>query len=86
LAGGCNAATAWRVPVASTSTSKLLLVVLVLGCWRCPRHADRQCCAGLAMLLLVVMALECWCCPHRDDRQCCTVLAMLLLVVMGPAC
>jgi hypothetical protein len=86
LAGGCNAATAWRVPVASTSTSKLLLVVLVLGCWRCPRHADCQCCAGLAMLLLVVMALECWCCPRQAGHQGCTVVAMLLLVVTVLGC
>jgi hypothetical protein len=35
----------------------LLLVVMVLECWCCPRHADRQCCIVLAMLLLVVMGL-----------------------------
>jgi hypothetical protein len=37
----------------------LLLVVMVLVCWCCPRHADRECCAVLAMLLRVVMVLEC---------------------------
>jgi hypothetical protein len=31
----------------------------VLECWCCPRHADRECCAVLAMLLLVTMVLEC---------------------------
>jgi hypothetical protein len=25
----------------------------------CPRHADQECCAVLAMLLLVTMVLEC---------------------------
>jgi hypothetical protein len=37
----------------------LLTVVMVLECWRCPRHADRECCAVLAMLLLVLMVLAC---------------------------
>jgi hypothetical protein len=37
----------------------LLLVTMVLGCWCCLRHADRECCAVLAMLLLVVMVLVC---------------------------
>ena len=37
----------------------LLLVVMVLVCWYCPRHADRECCAVLAMLLLVTMVLVC---------------------------
>jgi hypothetical protein len=35
----------------------LLLKVMVLECWCCPRHADRQGCAVAAMLLLVVMVL-----------------------------
>ena len=37
----------------------LLLKVMVLECWCCPRHADRECCAMLAMLLLVTMVLVC---------------------------
>jgi hypothetical protein len=37
----------------------LLLVAMVLVCWGCPRHADCQCCAVLAMLLLVTMVLVC---------------------------
>jgi hypothetical protein len=37
----------------------LLLVTMVLECWCCPRDADRECCAGLAMLLLVTMVLVC---------------------------
>ena len=37
----------------------LLLMAMVLECWCCPRHADRECCTVLAMLLLVVMVLEC---------------------------
>jgi hypothetical protein len=35
----------------------LLLVTMVLVRWCCPRHADHECCAVLAMLLLVVMVL-----------------------------
>jgi hypothetical protein len=37
----------------------LLLVMMVLACWGCPRYADRECCAVLAMLLLVTMVLGC---------------------------
>jgi hypothetical protein len=37
----------------------LLLVMMVLECWCCHRHADRECCTVLAMLLLVAMVLEC---------------------------
>jgi hypothetical protein len=59
-----------------------LLVIKVLE-WLCrPRHADRGCCAGLAMLLLVVTMLVCWCRPRHADRECCAVLVMLLLLVM----
>jgi len=54
----------------------------VLECWCCPRHADRECGAVLAMLLLVTTVLECWCCPRHADRECCAMLAMLLLVTM----
>jgi hypothetical protein len=55
----------------------LLRVVMVLVCGCCPRHADRECCAVLAMLLLVVMVLVCWCCPRHADHECCAVWAML---------
>jgi hypothetical protein len=54
--------------------------------WCRPRHADRECRAGLAMLLLVTMVLGCWCCLRHADRECCAVLAMLLLVVMVLVC
>jgi hypothetical protein len=37
----------------------LLQVTMVLECWCCPRHADRECHTMLAMLLPVVMVLEC---------------------------
>ena len=37
----------------------LLLMAMVLECWSCPRHADRQGCAVLAMLLLVMMVPVC---------------------------
>jgi hypothetical protein len=37
----------------------LLLVTMVLVCLCCPRHADRECRAVLAMLLLVTMVLVC---------------------------
>ena len=37
----------------------LLLETMGLVCWYCPRHADRECCAVLAMLLLVMMVLVC---------------------------
>jgi hypothetical protein len=37
----------------------LLLVTMVLVCWCRPRHADRECCAVLAMLLLVTMVQTC---------------------------
>jgi hypothetical protein len=48
--------------------------VLMLECWGCPRHADHECCAVLAMLLLlVVMVLECWRCPRHAERECCAV-------------
>ena len=36
----------------------LLPEAMVLEWGRCPRHADRQRCAVLAMLLLLVMVLE----------------------------
>jgi len=32
---------------------------MVLECWCCPRHADRECCAVLAMQLLVTMVQTC---------------------------
>jgi hypothetical protein len=35
----------------------LLLVKMVLVGRYCPRHADRECCAALAMLRLVTMVL-----------------------------
>jgi hypothetical protein len=61
----------------------LLLVIKVLVCWCCPRHADRQCCVVLAMLLRMVMMLGCWCCTTRHaDRGCCAGLAMLLLLLV----
>jgi hypothetical protein len=41
---------------------------MVLVRWCCPRHADRQCCAVLAMLLLVMMVLVRWCRPRHADR------------------
>jgi hypothetical protein len=37
----------------------LLPVTMVRTFWCCPRHADCECCAVLAMLLLVVMVLVC---------------------------
>jgi hypothetical protein len=37
----------------------LLLVMMVLECWCCPRHADRQRCAVLAVILLVMIVLVC---------------------------
>jgi hypothetical protein len=37
----------------------LLPVVMVLGCWYCPRQADREFCPGSAMPLVVVMVLVC---------------------------
>jgi hypothetical protein len=37
----------------------LLMVTMVLECGDHHRHADRECCAVLAMLLLVTMVLEC---------------------------
>jgi hypothetical protein len=39
--------------------ARLLLVRMALECWCCPRHADREGCAGLARMLLVVIVLEC---------------------------
>jgi hypothetical protein len=38
----------------------LLLVVMELECWYCPRQADHQGCVRLAVLLLVVMGLGGW--------------------------
>ena len=35
------------------------LVTMVLVCWCRPRHADRECCAVLAMLLRVTVVLVC---------------------------
>jgi hypothetical protein len=37
----------------------LLLVMKVLVCRCCPRHADREHCAVLAMLLVMVLVLVC---------------------------
>jgi hypothetical protein len=37
----------------------LLLLVMVLECWCCPRHVDCQCCTVLATLRLVMMVLVC---------------------------
>jgi hypothetical protein len=59
----------------------LLLKVMELVCWCCPRHADRQSGAGLVMLL-VVMVLECGGRSRHADRESCTVPAMLLKEVL----
>jgi len=37
----------------------LLLVVMALECWCCPRQAGHQGCTVVAMLLLVVTVLGC---------------------------
>jgi hypothetical protein len=37
----------------------LLLVTMVMECWCCPRHADREVSAVLATLLLVTKVLVC---------------------------
>jgi hypothetical protein len=44
-----------------------LLVMTVLECWCCPHHADRECCAMLAMLLLEATVLEWGRCPRHTD-------------------